>query len=113
MIRVNLYEDQDGLCGFLCEGHAGYAEVDEIDVVCAGVTSIAATTVTALEDILGLEVDSDFREGSLYCSILNITDDKKEQVELLLRSFEIGCKQIEFSYGSDYVQVSPKTVKIK
>lgn len=111
MIKVNLYEDKNGLKGFLCKGHAGYAEFDEDDIICSAVTSLAGTLVTGLTDILDLEVEFKFESGHLYAEVEN-TEDKQAEVDLLMKTFEIGCKQIEYSYGSEYVTVLDR-VEIK
>lgn len=104
MIKVNLYEENDKLVGFLAKGHAGYAENDADDIICSAVTSLAGTLVTAVTDILEVDVDYDFKSGKLWCNIY-APADKQDEVNLLLRTFEIGCKQIEYSYGSEYVSV--------
>ncbi len=96
-----MLENRQGICGFLCEGHAGYAEEDEADVICAAVTAIAGTTVAALTDILELEVDYDFRPGHLKCEVQTVTQD----ATLLLETFALGVKQIEYSYSSDFVHM--------
>lgn len=113
MIRVRMLENRQGICGFLCEGHAGYAEADEADVVCAGITAIAGTTVSALTDLLKLEVHYSFRSGHLECRV----EDKPErtehaQMELILETFRIGCSQIEYSYGSQYVHVEDDALQV-
>ncbi len=133
MIRVYLLENRQGICGFLCEGHAGYAEDDQDDVVCAAITAIAGTTVTGLTDIVETEVDWDFRSGHLECQIIGATGDqteaagdqteaagdqtevageKQKQADLLLRTFFRGCQQIEYSYGSQYVTCEEQSLQV-
>lgn len=140
MIRVYLLENRQGICGFLCEGHAGYAEDDQDDVVCAAITAIAGTTVTGLTDIVEIEVDWDFRSGHLKCQIIEATGDqteaagdqtevagdqteaagdqtevageKQKQADLLLRTFFRGCQQIEYSYGSQYVTCEEQSLQV-
>lgn len=113
MIAVSLIENLQGLCGFLCVGHAGYAQEDHDDVICAGVTSIAGTIVTALTDLLQCDVHYDFQPGRLFCVIeTEIDDHLRRQTDLLFRTFEIGCKQIEYSYGSQYVHVEENALQL-
>ncbi len=110
MISVHLLEDALGPVGFECVGHAGYAAEDQDDVICASITAIAGTTVTGLTDILQVDVDYTFNSGHLQCEVLN-RKDKTDEVSILFRVFEIGCKQIEFSYGSQFVHVTDPEMK--
>lgn len=111
MISVLLLQDSKGYSGFLCEGHAGYAKDDADDVVCAAITAIAATTVTGLTDVLEVDVHYDFQSGRLLCEVLD-RKGKIQEVTTLFQVFEVGCKQIEYSYGSEYVQVrDPKDIE--
>ncbi len=92
--------------GFVCEGHAGYAENDADDIICAAVTALAATTVSALTDILKLETDYDFQSGRLSCLLKEDPEgETAEKAGFLFQTFELGVKQIQMSYGSEYVRV--------
>lgn len=113
MIKVNLYEDQKGLCGFLADGHAEYAEPGETDEVCAGITSLAGSLVVSLTDLLKLElVEYSLKPGRLWCKVDKIPDSKRNEADLLFKSFKLGCEQISFSYGQEYVQVQSEPVDI-
>ena len=113
MIKVNLYEDQKGLCGFLADGHADYAEPGETDEVCAGITSLAGSLVVSLTDLLKLELfEYSLEPGRLWCKIEDIPEDKRNEADLLFKSFKLGCEQISFSYGQEYVQVQSEPVDI-
>lgn len=112
MIKVNLYEDRKGLCGFLAEGHAEYAEPGETDEVCAGVTSLAGALVVSLTDLLKLELEYSFEPGRLWCEVKGIPEDKRNEADLLFKSFKLGCEQISYSYGQEYVQVQSEPVDI-
>lgn len=106
MIQVKLLQDENGYCGFLCEGHAGYAQGDEEDILCSAVTALAGTTVSSLTDILHKKVEFDFQSGRLFCRIRDkeIEADRK-YIDFLFETFRLGCEQIAFSYGSQYVKV--------
>ena len=112
MIKVNLYEDQKGLCGFLADGHADYAEPGETDEVCAGITSLAGSLVVSLTDLLKLELEYSFEPGRLWCKVDKIPEDKRNEADLLFKSFKLGCEQISYSYGKEYVQVQSEPVDI-
>lgn len=112
MIKVSLYRDEESIKAFECKGHADYRPSGETDEVCAGVTAIASTTVAALSDILSVELEYKFEEGYLYCKVLDMKTADKDDVDLLFKTFKLGCDQIEYSYGSEYVKVNPEIAKL-
>ncbi len=109
MISICWLEDSSHRVGFICEGHAGYREPGETDEVCAAITALAGSLVTAWTDILNLDVTYQFESGLLYGRVEKTEDISQEtwdKADLLLESFILGCKQIELSYGSQYISVT-------
>jgi uncharacterized protein YsxB (DUF464 family) len=76
------------------------------DIVCAGVSSLAITTVNSLETIAHFQplVEVDEVEGGfLDCEILSDLSDKQAEIaQILLRNFENGVNAIaqEAEYSS-------------
>lgn len=108
MIKVQIHRNRSGFpYGFTCKGHAGYNN-DGPDIICAAVTSLATTVISALTDLLHLDVDYILAEGDISCTVpLNhqISERTAAGVELLMNTFQLGCEQIALSYGDKYVKV--------
>lgn len=112
MISVSRLENRQGICGFRCEGHADYAAEGEADVICAAVTALAATVVSAVTDILKLAVEKTFSEGLIEFCLADFCQAQDKGVKLLFETFELGVRQIEMSYGSEYVHVEDMPIKL-
>ncbi len=89
--------------GFICIGHAGYAE-DEPDVVCAAVSVLVINTINAMEKLAGQksEVVQNEETGFLKCEFL---DSLNEKSILLMEAMVLGLKDISKAYGRQYLQV--------
>ena len=99
MTTVTILQSEDkSYKGFICEGHAGYADSGN-DIVCAGISAIAINTVNSLEQLTKahLEVKSRSEDGYLSCRFKEPLDEKQK---LLMDSFVLGIQQIVKSYGS-------------
>ncbi|HHW31942.1 MAG TPA: ribosomal-processing cysteine protease Prp [Clostridiaceae bacterium] len=109
MIKICLKRDKEGFIReFSIKGHAGYAEHGK-DIVCAGVSAIAYTTLAALKEIAGI-CNYTEKKGSIECSIpKDISQDAKIKGKIILDTMAIGFKQIEREY-KDYVLVFDKEV---
>ncbi|GFH42754.1 hypothetical protein Hs30E_13050 [Lactococcus hodotermopsidis] len=110
MINIKFTRRADQITRFVITGHAFNGEVAH-DVVCAGVSSLAITTVNSLETIAHFQplVEVDEVEGGfLDCEILSdLTDKQKEIAQILLQNLENGVKSIaaEVAYSS-FIKVS-------
>lgn len=88
------------------KGHSGYAEEGQ-DIICSAVSAIAYTTAGALGELAGIE--DCYREASGYMVISipeNLTAEQEATAGIILRTAEIGLKQIELSYGKYVVVVN-------
>jgi uncharacterized protein YsxB (DUF464 family) len=108
MMKIKLARTSSGLIRrFTATGHAGYAPHGE-DILCAGVSAIAQTVIGSLEDIAGINPAYVLRDGEISCELPDLASLSEQQIEIarvLMESMSIGCRQIEASYGSSYVQV--------
>lgn len=100
MINVSIVKDSSGfIWQFSVEGHAGYAE-EGWDIVCAAASVTAYTAAGALEDIAGIEVSYTESDGYfLYSVPADLTEQQKQTADIILKTMEIGFRQIELSYG--------------
>lgn len=115
MIRVSFEYDPKGrIYFFRMEGHARSFRPWP-DVICAGVSAIAQTTIGSLEELAGVSPRYTLESGWIRCEVDYPEDPKKAKiVATLMESTRIGCLQIEASYGSRYVTVEdnhPEDIK--
>lgn len=99
MISICLYynDETDLLEKFSVEGHAGYAESGK-DIVCAGVSALAASTINAL--LNRFKVDVTECQGFLSCSIRK----PDSASNLITSAFREGVTSISEQY-KDFVKV--------
>ena len=106
MIRVTIERLplNDYIRSFKVKGHAMFADPGQ-DIVCAGVSAVTVGTVNAIETILGLEMQTQMKDGFLQAEAPEGLDSQKqEKLQLLLESMVIMLQSIENTYG-DYIQV--------
>lgn len=103
MISISIVRDKEGfIWEYTVEGHAGAGEPGN-DIVCAAVSAIAYTGVNALEEIAGIKLTSKKgpkvlteKSGFMKCVIpIDIAEDKKNTVRIILETTVVGFKQIK------------------
>ena len=109
MIRVNVKRDKLGfIWGYSVKGHANYAQ-EGSDIVCSAVSAVSYTGIGALQEILGIE-SYKTAKGYMDCVIpVDIAEEKKDKVKIILETIVIGFKQIENSYRK-YLTVQDEEV---
>lgn len=103
MITVTLLENSKGIYkGFICEGHAGYADHGS-DIVCAAVSVLIMNTINAIEayteDVI--EVESDEKEGLI---VMHFSSDISSDANLLMEAMVLGLSGVKDQY-KDYVRI--------
>ena len=82
-------------------GHAGFGEYGE-DIVCAGVSALAITTVNSIEKLGVYQpiVDVDEVEGGyLYVEVVgDVTKVQAQTTQILLNSLLLGLEGIQEEY---------------
>ncbi len=109
MTEVTFIKDKkDLLCGFKSEGHTGYGDKGE-DIVCAGISALVINSVNSMERLTtaDLNVTSNEIEGLIECQIEGYDDN---DVQLLLKSLELGLQQIKKRYGEKFIRIEKKEV---
>lgn len=103
MINVTaIYNDEDQLCGFRTEGHAGYDKKGK-DIVCAAVSALSLNVINSIEAFTQdkfscKQVEDGFLE-------LIMTEDISKESKLLLDSFFLGIRSISEDYGDTFVNL--------
>ena len=107
MTRVTLFEDNEGLLrGYEVEGHSGYDDKGS-DIVCAAVSILTINTINAIEAYTTGKPQVSSDEDKTRC----IFDEPPEEKELLLlKTYELGIRSIEASYGK-HVKVKVRRYK--
>lgn len=110
MINIKFTWKNDIITRFVITGHAFDGKIAH-DIVCAGVSSLAITTVNSLKTLAHfqplVEVD-EVDGGFLDCEIIaELSDKQKEIAQILLQNLENGVKAIadEADY-SDFIKVT-------
>jgi uncharacterized protein YsxB (DUF464 family) len=104
MVLVKLAVDrQKQYSGFVCSGHAAYAE-HGADIVCAAISILTQTIMAALEEILQLplEVEADESTGYLKCTWVN-QPDQLDRIQLLIKTLILGLELIQTEYPKHIV----------
>ena len=108
MIRVTFHKKDHELVSFEMTGHAGFGEYGE-DIVCAGVSALAITTVNSIEKLAGYQpiVDVDEVEGGyLYFEVVrDVTEVQAHKTQILLNSLLLGLEDIQSEY-QDFLAVT-------
>lgn len=103
MIRITLLEDSRGIYkGFICKGHAGYAEHGS-DIVCAAVSVLVMNTINAIEAYTDdvIHVENDEKEGLI---LVHFSSDISSDAALLMDAMVLGLSGVEDQY-KDYVRI--------
>lgn len=108
MIYVEINKNESGLItSFTMKGHAGYDESGK-DLVCAGASAVSFGSLNAVMALTGIIPDIDQGEdgGLLSCRVPDgLSEDKRDQVQLLLEGMIVSLKTIEEEYGQ-YIQIN-------
>ena len=94
MIRITIYQSAEhGYRGFLCKGHAGYADSGE-DIVCAAVSVLVINTVNSIERFGGqpFTCKTEQEDGVID---FRLKDNPTAETKLLLDSMVLGLTEVE------------------
>ena len=103
MINVKaIYNEDNEICGFRVEGHAGYAERGS-DIICAAVSALSENTVNSVEAFTDDHFSCKTDENSGLLEFI-ITSDVSKESRLLLQSFFLGIRTISEEHNK-YVKL--------
>ena len=106
MTQITFYKTTAGeYQGFICDGHAGYANYGE-DIVCASISVLVINTINSLEQITGekMHVETDDESGTIRCHFVDSA--LKETSKALMDSLVLGLTQIVRQYGKNYCKLT-------
>ena len=109
MTHITIYRNQENACtGFLCEGHAGYANAGE-DIVCAGISTLVINTINSIELLTTTQIlaDADEAEGTI---VVNFPSGCDDQAKLLVDAMILGLQGIQNNYGKKFLTLDFKEV---
>ncbi len=99
MVRFKFIRQGQKTIGFVCKGHAGFAEHGQ-DIVCAAVSSAAYLAANTATDSFGAKADISVEEG--FMSLL--LSEENAQAEKVLQGLEAHITQL----AKDY----PRSIKV-
>lgn len=111
MIKVTVYTSTDEYFAYDVEGHANFDELGS-DIVCAAVSTLAQTTLVALNEVAEIEeIEFVMLDGVLSVDIpSNLTEKQLYDSQIIFKVFIKGIKGIDDAYP-DYIQLLIKEVE--
>ena len=103
MISVTIYRAGHQYRGFLCEGHAGYAE-EGYDIICSAVSALTVNTINSIETLTEDEINVEQGQEGGYLR-LDLLGSVSVESCILMSSLVLGLQMIEENYGSEFVKV--------
>ena len=101
MTTLTLFETEQTLIGFCCEGHSGYAASGE-DIVCAAISALTQFCVSYLEKYnIGHTVDICERDARIECRLTEPNESFSKMLEVLRDS------------ARDLQQTYPKFIRLE
>ncbi|MCC7665862.1 ribosomal-processing cysteine protease Prp [Liquorilactobacillus satsumensis] len=106
MIKAHFLYTSKQICGFELTGHAESGEYGQ-DIVCAGVSALAISTVNGLQKLAKaqIELTADEEHGGYLKVSLDSAEKGNQAAALLLASFKLGMEEIATSYAK-YIEIS-------
>ena len=106
MTRCVLYTHEGQVIGFLCAGHAAYAEEGR-DIVCSAVSVLTETCVNALESVCGLRPEARVSKGSMR---VRIPADAGHDAQVVLGVLRQGLSDLQEQYP-DLIAINETTME--
>ncbi|MCR5587211.1 MAG: ribosomal-processing cysteine protease Prp [Lachnospiraceae bacterium] len=109
-MKITVKEEDGIYTSFKTEGHAGFAE-EGYDIVCAGVSALVINFINSIDELCDDKFEfnksDDFGESSSEADIIEFRfiSIPSKDAQLLFKSLVIGLKDIQNSYGTEFVQV--------
>ena len=107
MITITVFRSAAGVYkGFVCEGHAGYANRGK-DIVCASVSTLVINTINSIEAFCHQAFECAEEKDSIR---LELTASPTKETTLLLDSMVFGLQAIEQESQERYLKVECREV---
>ena len=103
MIEIRLLFSDDRPTGFVCSGHALFAE-EGSDIVCSAVSALTINTINSIREFTTDEAAVEQEEDGGYLSLL-LRGEISDRSRVLLDSLFLGLSMIEETYGEEYLRI--------
>ncbi len=107
MITIQIFNQNNTVCGYEISGHAGYSQAGQ-DIVCAAVSVLSINTANAIERFTDIEANIHVDDTG-YLKVL-LPDKRDVKAQVLLDAFSLGIQEIYNNYGKTYIHVEFKEV---
>ncbi len=109
MTTITVFRTRKGIYqGFVCSGHAGYAEAGG-DIVCAAISILVINTINSIQQLTEQAFICEQEEEAGVIRFTLSESPSKETV-LLLDSMILGLKEVEKQYHKKYLKLHFKEV---
>ncbi|MDO4546634.1 MAG: ribosomal-processing cysteine protease Prp [Clostridia bacterium] len=99
MINIAFITKDSALCGFVIDGHSGYARSGK-DIVCSAVSALSHMAYVGIEQVLKLECDASERDGHMELTTLD-----HERAYVPLKMLEIELNEIKRQFPN-YITIT-------
>lgn len=100
MVKVKIFRENNRVNGFEIKGHAMANQGDTFDLVCAGISSIALTTLKGLAEYLKLKaLEPEIKDGYIFCMLPTDIDEVSDiKAQAILETMILGLQGISNEY---------------
>jgi uncharacterized protein len=123
MVKVKILENDNLKLGFKISGHALSASersnsTEEYDLICNSVSVLSQSVVIGIEEVIGLTIKYEIKDGFLNVNLSNIEIQDIEKCQVLLKTFEKSVESliesIKLSFGNknnEYIKLLKEEVQ--
>lgn len=104
MISITVLKAGHQYKGFICEGHAGYAE-EGYDIICSAVSALTINTVNSLEQFTEDDFQVEQAEEGGYLKLV-LSGRLSAEADILMKSLVLGLHTIAENYGQEFLTVT-------
>lgn len=105
MVNVTIFKKDINYVGYELTGHSEFADRG-LDIVCAGISTLAQTTLIAISNLVTENVIYHVESGYLKVDYpRDLNDKQRADVNLLTEAMNLGLREIEKQYV-EHVQIS-------
>ncbi|HBY20454.1 MAG: hypothetical protein A2Y24_02425 [Clostridiales bacterium GWE2_32_10] len=107
MIKVQIFKKENIIYAFDILGHASYDEYGK-DIICSAVSMLVTNTINSIDyftdDDIKLEANNE-KTGHIKFRVDISKKPYSRDTDILLRSLELGLKNVVEQYGKKYIEI--------
>lgn len=105
MVKVTIFKRGKNYVGYELKGHSNFADRG-MDIVCAAISTLAQTTLVAINNLVTKDVTYDVESGYLKVNYPRELEHRQwANVNLLTEAMELGLREIEKQYV-EHIKIS-------